>query len=463
MNSSSSLHTLTNRPTEERRPVRRALVWIVPAGILLGFLLFFLFLFGDRLLPARKVEVAAVLATPMETVAADATTAGTMPQETLFQASGWLEPAPYPIRATAMVEGVVESVFVAPGDTVERGKTLATLIPDDARLAHAAARHKQQTLAAALKAHEASIAAAEQRVNGLKAELAAAVARRDEAEDLSRRLAQLPEGSVSKTDVIAARLRHLREVAQAEAAGSAVEQMRADVLRLKAESAVKQGELDVASVELELAALDLSRTEIKAPTDGRILRLLAAPGQRMSLTVDDPEASTVALLYHPREMQVRVDIPLADAGGLRIGQNVRIHCVLVPDAIFDGVVTQIVGEADLQRNTLQAKVRLTDPPDKLRPEMLCRVEFLANSSERGAGGTGSTLALWIPERALADGAVWVCNPDTRRVRKQAVEATKQKRNGYVRVASGLRPGEWVVLSPADLSDGQRVTPNHTTP
>ena len=57
-----------------------------------------------------------------------------------------------------------------------------------------------------------------------------------------------------------------------------------------------------------------------------------------------------------------------------------------PTSVFEGEVTRITGEADLQRNTSQAKVRITDPIDQLRPEMLCRVEFLGNSS---AAGTAS--------------------------------------------------------------------------
>ena len=58
-------------------------------------------------------------------------------------------------------------------------------------------------------------------------------------------------------------------------------------------------------------------------------------------------------------------------------------------------MTRIVGEADLQRNTLQAKVRVEDPDHRLRPDMLCRAEFLASgvepdgsSSEDAAGESG---------------------------------------------------------------------------
>src|SRR5690606_26056403 len=104
----------------------------------------------------------------------------------------------------------------------------------------------------------------------------------------------------------------------------------------------------------------------------RVLRLHAMPGQKRMLGMDDENSSTIAILYDPAKLQVRVDVPLADAAGLKIGQKVRIHCGLLPDREFQGEVTRISGEADLQRNTLQAKVRIVDPVEELRPEMLCR-------------------------------------------------------------------------------------------
>lgn len=163
---------------------------------------------------------------------------------------------------------------------------------------------------------------------------------------------------------------------------------------------------------------------------------------------------------------MRVDVPLADAAGLQIGQSARIHCSLLPDTTFHGKVTHITGEADLQRNTLQAKVSITDPVDRLRPEMLCRVEFLESQTPSSHGTparSASSLATWIPHSALTDGAVWVCDPESRRVQKRAVTAYDESRDGHVRIINGLRPGEWVVLSPTDLRDGQRVSPNLTNP
>jgi HlyD family secretion protein len=174
--------------------------------------------------------------------------------------------------------------------------------------------------------------------------------------------------------------------------------------------------------------------------------------------MDDPESSTIAILYQPDKLQVRVDVPLADAAGLSVGQPAKIRCSLLPDRVFTGEVTRITGEADVQRNTLQAKVRIDDPIGWLRPEMLCRVEFFGNSSSN-ASASGS-LAVWMPENALTAGAAWVCDPESQRVTRREVQASTETRDGYIRILSGLRTGEHVVLSPQGLRDGQRVKPRH---
>jgi HlyD family secretion protein len=185
-----------------------------------------------------------------------------------------------------------------------------------------------------------------------------------------------------------------------------------------------------------------------------VMRLTAAPGQKKMLGMDDPESSTVAVLYQPEKLQVRVDVPLADAAGLSVGQAVEIRCSLLPDRVFAGEVSRITGEADIQRNTLQAKVRILEPIEQLRPEMLCRVGFFGT----GSSGPTTSLATWVAKAALTEGAVWVCNPESRRVTRRDVQATAEVRDGFVRISSGLRPGEQVVLSPSGLRDGQRVKP-----
>jgi len=456
-----SLDSLARRDAAESAP-RRVPGWLVPAGILIGFGLLFMGLFRDRLLPAVDVEVAVVLATAGEPsrVVASAASAADM----LFQASGWIEPDPLPIIASALIDGVVDKVEVLEGAAVEQGGLLATLVDDDARLALRLAEGKLRVLTSARDAHRGGIETVRQQLVGAKAALAAARAMEDEAADLDARLSKLPKGTSSEVEAVAARLRLARESAARQVAEARIAEIEAIIQQLDLETLAREDEMAAAAVAVEQAALTLRRTRITAPVAGRVLRLLAAPGQKRMLGMDEENSSTIAILYQPGELQVRVDVPLADAAGLQVGQRVRIRCSILPERIFHGEVTRLGGEADLQRNTLQAKVRILDPSELLRPEMLCRVEFLASTQAAGTlEVSAGELATWAPESALREAAVWICDPESTRVMRRPVRPGDEVRDGYRRILSGLQPGEWVVLAPAGLTDKQRVNPHRKQP
>lgn len=452
-----SLDSLTRPASGEAKPPRRMPAWLIPAAILTGFALLFLALFRDRLLPAPAVETALVLATPDGGGSSAATATGAL----LFQASGWIEPDPLPIKATALVDGVIDAVHVLEGQQVAKGELLATLVDADARLALDAADQEHRVKAAGRDAQVAAVVSARKKHESAKAIVEAARTLQEEAADQNVRISELGKGAISESEVVTARLRLDRERLQTLAAEAISGEAESEVVRTELETKVKDAEAGAAAVAVDQAKLALERTRILSPVDGRVLRLLAAPGQKKMLGMDDTDSSTIAILYQPDRLQVRVDVPLADAAGLSVGQPAKIRCSLLPDQVFAGEVTRITGEADLQRNTLQAKVRILDPADQLRPEMLCRVEFFGGAT--GGAQPSGPLATWIPQATLTDGAAWVFDPDTKRVTRRAVQASTESRDGFVRVLDGLRPGEQVILSPQGLRDGQRVNPKPARP
>lgn len=462
---------LSRRPPPdagESAPHRRRLHGLLPAAIVAGFALVFMVLFGDRLWPAAEVSVIPVLAVEQaggETaVAAPAAAIDPAKLPMLFQASGWIEPDPLPTKATVLIDGVIDEVHVLEGQPVKKGQVIATLINEDAGLRLEQAKQELLAIRYEKEAHCAGIPVTKSKIEAAKSRADADKALLGRAEDQLKRLESVGTGAVSTTDLIEARFAVDRLRALADEAASRVGELEGELNKIELEVPMMEARIKLAESKLEEAQLAMARTEIPSPIDGRVLRLLAAPGQKRMLAMDDPDSATVAILYQPESLQVRVDVPLADAAGLSVGQMARIRCNLLPDAIFDGEVTRIVGEADIQRNTLQAKVRLDDPSPQLRPDMLCRVEFLATPGGApglAAGGRrGGALKLFVPENALTDGdsAVWVCDPESKRVKKQAVSAGSLRRGGHRHVTDGLRPGEWVVVDPSDLADGQRVNP-----
>lgn len=448
---------------ENATPTKRMPSWLVPLALLAGFTLVFLLIFRDRLLPAQGVEVQRVVALAAQAGAPDRQPRASGGGAMLFQASGWIEPDPYTVKATALTDGVIDEVRVLEGQLVSRGDVLATLIDDDAGLALQKAERGLDSLRSAREAHCAGIERTVEEMQTKQAEEQSTRSLLDEARDQVARFEKLRAGVVSERDKVEAAFAIKRLDAQVIAAHGRVMELKAELPKLAFETTSMEHRIAAEEVKVAEAKLALERTVITAPIDGRVLRLFAVPGQKRMLAMDDPDSSTVALLYDPQKLQVRVDVPLADAAGLRVGQPAKIRCNLLPDRVFTGRVTRIVGEADLQRNTLQAKVEIHEPIDGMRPEMLCRVEFLDGGSGGPAGQpAAASVAVWMPESAAGGDGIWVYDPENKRVENRPVRLSEEKRDGRVRVDDGLRPGEWVVVSPTDLRDGQRVNPKEVT-
>ncbi len=466
----SSASTVSSKSWRDRATT------LLPWVLLSGFSALLLLLLGDRFVPAREVTLGRVIVIEGGADAAPAVPAAaaeTLPP--LFQASGWIEPDPLPVEATALIDGVVKEVLVLEGEAVERGQLLATLIDDDAKLNLRTAESRLESLRALTDAQKEQPAIIRSEIATLAKRVAAAEARRAELEDQVKRFDSLATGgaaAVAEREVALARLQLATQEAEIAALGAGEEELLGKLRLQEATTRDFAARLAEAATEVERRRLELERTRIVSPIDGVVLRLAAVPGQKRMLAMDHPDSSMIAVLYDPAHLQARIDVPLAEAAKLAPGQEVRLRASLFPDRIFRGVVTRIAGEADLQRNTLQAKVRIEDPDPRLRPEMLCRAEFLA-PNEAGptttvAGGSGG-LRIFVPEAALmqAEGmraTVWKVDASGLRIDPVVIALGEERREGHRLVHEGLLPGDRVVLDPpADLEAGERIRENPDKP
>lgn len=477
----SQLSTLV-RPSDAtgsppHRALRRrhwSLLW--PLGLLLGFAGLILALFGSRLLPARAVSVTTVVTVaesasdPRSTTAA--ATTDPFAGEVRFQASGWIEPDPLPIKATTLVNGVIDQVYVLEGDAIAQGQVIATLIDDDARLDLETARASRDAAQARLRANQAAIRSAQASIQTLEKRVLAAQALFEERLDIANRLSEAGPDNIARVEITGARLRATAQEAEIAALESERVELEGRLEERHSLEAQLNAQLALAETEIARRQLALDRTQIRSPIDGRVLRLLATPGQQRMLGPDDPDSAAIAYLYQPDRLQARIDVPLAEAAGLQVGQAVRVRTNFLPDQIFHGTVTRITGEADLQRNTLQAKVALKSPDGRLRPEMLCRAEFLdaltttAGEPTKPSPTSNQTngVRVYVPESALVDrtdtsAAVWRLDDSSEFVQRQSVRLGRERRGHFVRVLEGLRPGDRVVVEPpSDLENQTRVRP-----
>jgi HlyD family secretion protein len=480
---SENLNALSRQPSGDPSPpppsrnpltVHTIAAWL-PWILLFAFVVIAWWLFHDRFERGRPVELAKVV-----TVRAQDAPAITSPSQestpggrildfdgpTLFQASGWVEPDPLLIRATALYSGVVAAVHVLEGEQVQAGQLLATLVDDDARLDLITAQAAREEAQAAFLGHQAQVQAAEAFLVAKNREVTAASARQEELRDEADRLQRMGTDVVSESSIRQAALRWESQTAIVAAAEAKIDEAEAALQHARSSIKLAEARVQLAEAERDRRKLALDRTRIVSPVDGRIQRLFAAPGKKRMLGMDDPESATIATLYRPEKLQARIDVPLAEAAQLAIGQPVRLRSALLADRVFEGVVTRIDGQADLQRNTLQAKVRILNPADQLRPEMLCRAEFLpagsgASLARDRPSSQSARVGLYVPESALVrageQAIVWAVDASGQRVERRDVRLGQDRRESHLQILAGLRPGDLVVNHPpSDLESGERI-------
>ena len=236
-----------------------------------------------------------------------------------------------------------------------------------------------------------------------------------------------------------------------------------DELRLAAAEAderVARARVEQARVALETAELALARTTVRAPAAGVVLQRLVAPGAELT-----EESSAVATLYDPRSVRVRVDVPQGELAKLSVGQAARIEADSRPGRPYTGEVTRLVRQADINKVTLQAHVRVTDGDELLRPEMLVQARFLAapevvGRSVAGAGEApaAATATLLVPAALVRDGSVWVLDALGKRAERRTVRVGAA-RGADVEVLDGLNLSDKLIASRLEeLEPGTRVEP-----
>ena len=409
-----------------------------------------------------EVQVERSILHPQASLSIDTIGEANRTHSALFQASGWIEPDPFAIRIPSLLDGVVNDLLILEGQHVVKGQKVATLIDEDAKLSlqHATAKYQQSKaledeISFEIAVLEANLKAAE---NFYKQRLAI----RDKHLDLVRRLRQLPVDTISRAEANQSKiqlvaLNHL--VLESE---FKVEEIQKRQILLEAKRKTQQTISSVFEIGAQKAELDLNRTKILSPADGIVLKLLTSPGRRLMSNMDSPDASSVAVLYKKGNLQARIDVPLADAANVFVGQEVEIISSMLPEKVFHGLVTRISGEADLQRNTLEIKVRLMDPDDRLRPEMLCRAKFLAPQITNDQNVSASALGVLIPQILIPETGkkhhqLFIVSQDGKTAEVVSIEVGDKVVGNYISIISGLRGGEQIIADPPQsLRAGDRI-------
>lgn len=476
--------------------------YLIPGALVAGFAVLVVWASRDMLSPPQDVWVVPVLASQSA-----AQSEGTP----LFQAAGWIESRPTPIRVAALAPSVVERLLVVEDQEVKAGEPVAELVKQDAQLAYERAAANLQLREAEVEEMNAGLAAATTRLEQpvhLRAVLGEAEAslaevatqrknlpfeiRRAEAElefaagDYERKRSagnavagrDIQEAK-SARDVAQATVEELRNRADSLAAQEAALTTKRDALALQlklladekqaknefeAKRKAAAAKAEQARVALAEAKLRLDRMTVRAPVDGRVYQLVAYPGTTLTGgmgLVPNADGSTVVTMYQPNMMQVRVDARFEDIPKVSLGQPVQIKNPALTSPIA-GKVLFVSSEANIQKNTLQVKVAIDSPVSVLKPEMLVDVTFLAPKAAQTTADASEELRLYLPQQVIQQGEsgpyVWIADMSDKVARRMPVKTGDAAAGGLIAVGGdGLTLASRVIARGSDgLEDGKRI-------
>ncbi|HEY2931295.1 MAG TPA: efflux RND transporter periplasmic adaptor subunit [Acidobacteriota bacterium] len=373
---------------------------------------------------------------------------------TVLTVSGYVV-AHHKIAVGAKVMGRVAWIGVEKGDKVQKGQTLVKLEDDEytaqvnqARANVAAAEARADQLHAGYRPQEKLQA----RASVLQAE-----ANLKNAEEDYRRIERLfHEGVVPKADLDRATAQ--RDVARAQLESARQASAITEIGPRAEEIRAADAQLRQMKAALDYALTQLASTEIKAPVSGTVLQRIVERGEMVTPSAfgESGARTSVVSLADLNDLQIELDISQADFARLKMGQR----CEITPEAFsnlkYSGYIAEIAPEADRAKATVQVKVKVEKPDERLRPEMNARVNFL--DDEKPSGPATRVSRPLVPKAAVIkkDNSDFVFVIKGNRVEQRLVRLAEQRGDFYY-VIEGLSGGESVVTSGAEkLKDGDRV-------
>jgi membrane fusion protein (multidrug efflux system) len=140
---------------------------------------------------------------------------------------------------------------------------------------------------------------------------------------------------------------------------------------LEAKFEIESAELRAKSAnsELELAQLNLQKTNLVAPSDGILAEIIIKPGEYVT------SQDVVCKFISDQGTNFEIDVPEKDVLKMSIGQKVIIHSDSYPDREFEGTVIEIAPVVKERTRTATVKINVENKEGLLRSGMFARGEI----------------------------------------------------------------------------------------
>lgn len=345
-------------------------------------------------------------------------------------ATGTLNPV-VSVQVGSQVSGQLKEIFVDFNSPVQAGQLIARIDPETFQ-------HKVRQAEADLEAAKA--ASLTQRADLLRVDAILKDAQRDY--DRKKTLVAknfISPAELDKAESVLDTAKAQREVALAQVQNGA--------------AVVRQREAQLAQ-----ARVDLSRTEIRSPVNGVVVKRSVDRGQTVAASLQAPELFVIA--QNLTDMQVETSIDEADVGRIRLGQKATFTVDAFPGKQFGGEVKQIRKAAKVEANvvTYTVVVSANNQDLTLLPGMTANVRIVTAQKESVLKVANAALRFKPPqngdtkaeppsgpprgEKGKGGGRVWIAGRDGK---PQAVS-----------LKLGLTDGTTTEIVEGELAEGAKV-------
>ncbi|MDZ7993404.1 MAG: efflux RND transporter periplasmic adaptor subunit [Nostoc sp. EfeVER01] len=390
--------------------------------------------------------------------------------------------------------GVLSQLYVEQGDRIQQGQILArmdsagieaqrsqyraNLAQSQAQLAQAVAGSRPQEIAQAkarLAQAQAQLAAAKagnrpQEIAQSQSQVDAAQARVNYTSEQVKRYQylykegaerkQLLDQAISDDKSARASLEEAKKRLSLVQSGSrteeidqrqaAVNEARAALVLLEdgtRSEEIVQRQAAVASAEAQLKGVQvqLEDTIIRAPLSGIVTQKYAEPGAFVTPTTSastSASATSSSIVAVARGLEILAQVPEADLGRIKQGQQVEIVADAYPDQVFKGHVRLIAPEAVVEQGvtSFQVRVALDTGIDQLRSGLNVDLTFLGDR-------VNNALVLPTVSIVTEKGKTGVLVPDAKnkpQFREVTVGAQIQDQT---QILGGVKEGDRIFVNP----------------
>jgi membrane fusion protein, multidrug efflux system len=203
-------------------------------------------------------------------------------------------------------------------------------------------------------------------------------------------------------------------------------------------------EMEALEASYNLASLEYSYTEIRAPINGTVSERFIKLGNTIEVSAPTFQVTSLEPLI------AYLHIPEREYRRIESGQSASIQVDAIPGSDFPATVARVSPVVDPETGTFKITVEVTDPSQRLKPGMFGRIGIVYDMHAN---------ALQIPRSAIVDEAgttsVFVIEGD---VAHRRTVVTGYSQNGFVEITDGLSDGEYIVtVGQAGLKEGAKVS------